>query len=137
RKAIVSFHTRHKLLILSHSEKHYRSMGKLVAETRALPLEVLFKEYEKQMMGALSLKSTIRKNANVLQHMMGYFKEHLTSDEKQEILEVISEYRSEFIPLIVPVTLMKHYTRKYKQAYLNEQVYLNPHPAELKLRNHV
>jgi uncharacterized protein YbgA (DUF1722 family)/uncharacterized protein YbbK (DUF523 family) len=137
RKTLVLFHTQHKLLILSHSEKHYRSMGRLVAEAKALPVEVLFREYEKELMEALSFKSTTRKNANVLQHMMGYFKRQLTTAEKQELLEVISEYRSGLIPLIVPVTLIRHYTRKYQQPYLLEQLYLNPHPVELKLRNHV
>jgi uncharacterized protein YbgA (DUF1722 family) len=70
-------------------------------------------------------------------HMMGYFKEQLSPDEKQEVLELIDLYRNEFIPLIVPVTLIKHFVRKYAQPYLREQVYLNPHPMELQLRNHV
>ncbi|OGP62932.1 MAG: hypothetical protein A2V65_12195, partial [Deltaproteobacteria bacterium RBG_13_49_15] len=120
RGALVSFHARHKLLILSHSEKYYRSMGKLVAEGKTISVQKLFEEYEKQLMEALSLKATERKNGNVLQHMMGYFKERLTSDEKQELLEVIAEYRSGFVPLVVPVTLIKHYTRKYDQPYLRE-----------------
>jgi uncharacterized protein YbgA (DUF1722 family) len=83
------------------------------------------------------LKTTPKKNANVLQHMMGYFKEQLSADEKQEMLEVIDHYRQEYIPLIVPITLIRHYVRKYDQPYLKEQVYLNPHPLELQLRNHV
>ena len=70
-------------------------------------------------------------------HMMGYFKEQLSSDEKQELLEIIDLYRREVLPLIVPITLINHYVRKYDQPYLKEQVYLNPHPIELKLRNHV
>jgi uncharacterized protein YbgA (DUF1722 family) len=70
-------------------------------------------------------------------HMMGYFREELSSDEKKELLEVIENYRREVLPLIVPVTLMNHYVRKYDQPYLKEQVYLNPHPLELQLRNHV
>ena len=77
-------------------------------------------------MEALFLKATPKKNSNVLLHMMGYFKEQLSSDEKQELLEVIDHYRQEYIPLIVPVTLISHYVRKYDQPYLKEQVYLNP-----------
>jgi uncharacterized protein YbgA (DUF1722 family) len=70
-------------------------------------------------------------------HMMGYFREELSPDEKKELLEVIETYRREVIPLIVPITLMNHYVRKYNQPYLKQQVYLNPHPLELQLRNHV
>jgi uncharacterized protein YbgA (DUF1722 family) len=88
-------------------------------------------------MEALQLKTTSKKNANVLMHMMGYFKERLSADEKQELLEVIDHYRQEYIPLIVPMTLINHYVRKYDQPYLKQQVYLNPHPLELQLRNHV
>jgi uncharacterized protein YbgA (DUF1722 family) len=69
--------------------------------------------------------------------MMGYFKEQLSSDEKQELLEVIDLHRQEYIPLIVPITLINHYVRKYDQPYLKQQVYLNPHPLELQLRSHV
>ena len=86
---------------------------------------------------ALSVKTTVKKNTNVLQHMMGYFKKELTADEKQELLEVIDGYLQGMVPLIVPVTLVKHHVRKYDQPYLKEQFYLNPHPVELKLRNHV
>jgi uncharacterized protein YbgA (DUF1722 family) len=88
-------------------------------------------------MESLYLKTSPKKNANVLQHMMGYFREQLSSDEKQELLEVIENYRQEYTPLIVPITLIQHYVRKYDQPYLKEQVYLHPHPSELQLRNHV
>jgi uncharacterized protein YbgA (DUF1722 family) len=134
---LVAFHTAHKLLVLSHSEKHYRQMGKLVAEGEKLTADDLFSRYEALLMGALSLKATAPKNTNVLQHMMGYFKKQLSPDEKQELLQAIGQYRQGIVPLIVPVTLIKHYTRKYRQAYLDGQIYLNPHPMELKLRNHV
>ena len=137
RGGVVDFHTKHKLLILSHSPKHYQAMGKLVARAKDPPLKELYSQYQTLLMEALKLKTTFKKNANVLMHMMGYFKEHLSSDEKRELLEVIDHYRKGHIPLIVPVTLINHYVRKYDQAYLKEQVYLNPHPLELQLRNHV
>lgn len=133
---IVEFHTRHKLLVLSHSEGHYRALGRLVARAGVLPPELLAKEYSQTLMQALRLKATARKNSNVLEHMLGYFKKDLSSDEKQELLEVITRYRGGMLPLIVPVTLMAHYVRKYGQPFLKDQVYLNPHPLELKLRNH-
>ena len=88
-------------------------------------------------MDALMLKATPKKNLNVLQHLMGYFKKQLSGDEKQELLEVFDAYRQEFVPLVVPITLVNHYVRKYDQSYLKAQTYLNPHPVELKLRTHV
>lgn len=135
--AVVEFHTRNKLLMLSHSQRHYRQMGKLVAEGKKHTVDVLYGRYESLLMETLRLKTTTKKHINVLQHMMGYFKKQLTSDEKQEILEIIDQYRRELIPLIVPITLFNHYVRKYEQPYLAQQTYLHPHPAELKLRNHV
>jgi uncharacterized protein YbgA (DUF1722 family)/uncharacterized protein YbbK (DUF523 family) len=134
---LVEFHTRNKLLILAHSPKHAGLMGKLVAEGKSLPITDLFSRYEKILMEALALKTTLKKNMNVLQHMMGYFKKQLTSDEKQELLEVYDQYYQGLVPLLVPLTLMNHYVRKYDQPYLKEQTFLNPHPVELKLRTHV
>jgi uncharacterized protein YbgA (DUF1722 family) len=137
RGTLVDFHTQQKLLILSHSPKHYQTMGKLVAQSKGIPLKSLYQQYQTILMEALKLKATPKKNANVLMHMMGYFKEQLSSDEKQELLEVIDLHRQEYIPLIVPITLINHYVRKYDQPYLKQQVYLNPHPLELQLRSHV
>ena len=135
RGALVDFHTRHKLLILSHSPDLYQRMGRLVARAPE-PLDKLYQDYRKLLVEALREKTTRKKNINVLQHMMGYFKNDLTADEKQEILEILDHYRNDSVPLIVPITLMNHYVRKYDQPYLKEQYYLNPHPIELKLRNH-
>lgn len=137
RGNVVDFHTKHKLLILSHGPKHYQIMGKFVAKAKEIPTKELYQQYQNILMEALQLKTTPKKNANVLMHMMGYFREQLSSDEKRELLEVIENYRQEYIPLIVPITLINHYVRKYDQPYLKQQVYLNPHPLELQLRNHV
>jgi len=134
---LIDFHTRNKLLLLSHSPKIYREMGKLVAGGKQLTTGKLYRQYETLFVKCLRLKTTIKKNINVLQHMMGFFKNQLTGDEKQELLEIMDNYRDEQVPLIVPVTLFNHYVRKYKQPYLKNQTYLNPHPIELKLRNHV
>jgi uncharacterized protein YbgA (DUF1722 family) len=111
-------------------------MGKLVAGGKSTPVNDLYETYETLLMEALKLKTTVKKNINVLQHIMGFFKNQLSKDEKQELLEVISQYRSEYVPLIVPLTLFNHYVRKYGQSYLAQQIYLNPHPVALKLRNH-
>jgi uncharacterized protein YbgA (DUF1722 family) len=134
---LVDFHTRNKLLILSHSQKHSRLMGKLVAAGKQMPMEELYAQYEASLMEALALKTTPKKNLNVLQHLMGYFKKQLSRDEKQELMEVFQQYRQEFVPLVVPITLINHFVRKYDQQYLKMQTYLNPHPVELKLRTHV
>jgi uncharacterized protein YbgA (DUF1722 family)/uncharacterized protein YbbK (DUF523 family) len=137
RGNLVDFHTRHKLLVLSHSPKHYQGMGKLVAAAKGFPLKDLYEKYQTLLMESLEVRTTPRKNTNVLMHIVGYFKDQLSADEKRELLEIIEDYRQEYIPLIVPVTLVNHYVRKYDQPYLKQQVYLNPHPLELQLRNHV
>jgi len=134
---LIDFHTHHKLLIMAHSPKHGSMMGKLVAAARQTPRDELFERYQTLLMEAVKLRATVKKNTNVLQHLMGYFKKVLTSDEKQELLEVIDQYHRGYVPLIVPITLIRHYVRKYDQPYLKLQVYLNPHPLELALRNHV
>lgn len=134
--ALVEFHTRHKYLLLAHSPEGYRRAGRLVARARELPVATLFADYQQLLMQALNQPATVRKHANVLQHMLGYFKKQLAADEKLELLEVIDAYRHGLVPLIVPMTLVGHYVRKYRQPYLAQQVYLNPHPLELKLRNH-
>jgi len=133
---LVAFHTRHKLLIMAHSVEHYRSLGRLVATARELPAEVLRLQYLAGLMEALRLTATVKKQSNVLAHVMGYFKRQLSADEKRELLEVLEAYARELLPLIVPVTLLNHYVRKFDEAYLADQWYLHPHPAELKLRNH-
>lgn len=135
--SLVDFHTRHKLLLLSHSQLHYREMGRLVARGRELSFADFLERYKNLLMKTLKLKTTLKKQINVLHHVLGYFKKDLSADEKQEVLEVIENYRQELVPLIVPITLLNHYVRKYDQAYLKQQVYLNPHPKELKLLNHV
>jgi uncharacterized protein YbgA (DUF1722 family)/uncharacterized protein YbbK (DUF523 family) len=136
-KALIAFHTRNKLLLLAHSPQHHRQMGKLVAAGKELPLRELYVRYQDIFLDALRLKTTNKKHTNVLMHMLGYFKEQLSAAEKQEMLELIEQYRLESLPLVVPMTMMSHYVRKYDETYLKEQTYLQPHPAELNLRNHV
>jgi uncharacterized protein YbgA (DUF1722 family)/uncharacterized protein YbbK (DUF523 family) len=134
---LVDFHTRNKLLLLSHSQKHYRLMGKWVAEGKNHSPGQRNERYLQLLMEALGLKTTVKKNLNVLMHLMGYFKNQLSSDEKQELLEIFDQYRQGLTPLVVPITLINHYVRKYDQPFLKKQSYLNPHPVELKLRTHV
>jgi uncharacterized protein YbbK (DUF523 family)/uncharacterized protein YbgA (DUF1722 family) len=112
-----SFHTDHKLLLLSHDRKRYSEMGRLVAAAKELTPSDLYDQYRNLLMEALSAKPTVKKSADVLLHMMGHFKKVLSADEKQELLEVITRYREKLIPLIVPVTLIGHYVRKYRVSY--------------------
>jgi uncharacterized protein YbgA (DUF1722 family) len=137
RGALVDFHTRHKLLLRAHSPEHMRQLGKLVARAADLPLPELREAYQKLLLEALSKKTTTKKNTDVLYHLMGYFKGDLSADEKQELREIIDLYHRGLVPLVVPVTLINHYVRKYDEPYLKGQWYLNPHPIELQLRNHV
>ena len=134
---LVDFHTREKLLFMAHSPKHYREMGRLVADGKKKNVSDLYDRYEGMLTEALGLRATVSKHTNVLMHVMGYFKKQLSGDEKQEVLELIGNYRSGHLPLIVPVTLLNHFVRKYSQPYLSVQTYLNPHPLDLQLRNHV
>jgi len=133
---LVDFHTRHKLLLMAHSPVHYRSMGVLVAKSHELPLAELQKEYLLQLMTATRKAATPARHQNVLLHILGYFKKDLTVSEKAELVELIDQYKAGLVPLIVPVTMLNHYVRKYNKDYLAGQYYLNPHPLELKLRNH-
>ena len=133
----VKFHTQHKFLLLAHSRKHYDDLGALVAHSKTIKPSELKKKYGELFMEALTSKSTPKKNTDVLLHMMGFLKKLLTKIEKEDILSTIEDYRSEILPLIVPVTLIRHQVKKHNIEYLHDQVYLNPHPKELMLLNHV
>ncbi len=134
--ALIDFHARHKLLIMSHSPEAAREMGRLVATAKTMPADALYDAYLGLLMRAMAHMATKAKHANVLQHIQGYFKKRLTGDEKAECGEVIEAFRLGITPLIVPVTLLNHYVRKYGEPYLAGQFYLRPHPLELRLRNH-
>jgi uncharacterized protein YbgA (DUF1722 family)/uncharacterized protein YbbK (DUF523 family) len=134
---LVAFHTHLKLLILSHSPKHYSTLGKLVAQAKKYKPDLLYSEYISILMDGLRLLATTKKNTNVLLHIAGYFKKQLSPEDKRELLEVIDQYHKGHIPLIAPIVLINHYVRKFDESYLKMQFYLNPHPVELMLRNHV
>lgn len=112
-------------------------MGKLVATGKLLNRDELKSRYSSLFMKALACKSTPKKNTDVLMHMMGFFKKIISRGEKKDILNAIENYRKGLLPLIVPVTLIRHQVKKYNIEYLLDQIYLNPHPEELMLRNHV
>ena len=133
---LVGFHTAQKFAILAHSPAHYARLGRLVASAGALT-RALLDEYAQLLMEALAVLATRTRHVNVLQHLAGFFKTRLHKDERAELVEIIAEYRQGLVPLVVPITLIRHHARRLAIAYLRDQVYLNPHPKELMLRNHV
>ena len=134
---LVAFHTVHKYLLLAHSQRHYRELGRLVANAKHHPVRELARTYGHLFMEALAVKTTIRKHVNVLQHLAGHFKNALNAKARTELHRVLSDYHNGFVPLSVPVALIGHYVRILDVPYVRDQVYLAPHPKELTLRNHV
>jgi len=137
RQAVIQFHTIHKYLLMAHSPQYYQVLGRLVGQAERYRPKELARRYGELFMTALAVKATVRKHVNVLQHILGYFKGQLTAREKAELLGVIGDYHRGLTPLIVPLTLIKHYVQQFEVHYIRDQVYLNPHPKELMLRNHV
>jgi len=137
RGEVVAFHTAHKYLLMAHSPTHYKELGSLVAAIKRTPVAEFREQYGRLFMEGLALHATVKKNVNVLMHMLGYFKDHLDAGDKRYLLGVIDDYHRELVPLVVPVTLLKRLVEKYNEEYLAGQVYLSPHPKELMLRNHV
>jgi uncharacterized protein YbgA (DUF1722 family)/uncharacterized protein YbbK (DUF523 family) len=134
---LVAFHTSHKLVLLAHSPQAFQQLGRLVAASKALPRGELRERYEREFMAALTKPATRGRHTNVLQHMVGYFRDQLDDVLRRELLDCIEDYRRSLVPLIVPITLITHHVRRVNVEYLKGQVYLNPHPKELALRNHV
>lgn len=134
---LVAFHTHEKLLLLAHEPKGYTALGRLVASAKGRPRPVLAAEYERQFMSSLAKIATVKKHCNVLQHMAGYFKREAPLEDRQELEGLIEDYRAGLVPLVVPLTLIRHFVRRCGSPYLAGQTYLEPSPKELMLRNHV
>jgi uncharacterized protein YbgA (DUF1722 family)/uncharacterized protein YbbK (DUF523 family) len=134
---LVAFHTAHKLQLLSHSAEDARRLGRLVAGARALSRAELAAAYGSGLMSALTRLATTRKHANVLEHAAGHLKRRLDPESRAELAVLIRDYRMGLVPLIVPTTLIRHHVRRLGITYLDGQTYLEPHPKELMLRNHV
>lgn len=132
---LVDFHARHKFNVLAHDEVAYRRLGRLVADAGTDKFASISQSYIDILMAALKKPASKKKHTNVLMHVMGYIKPHLDSDDKKELLEVFENYRLGQLPLIVPITLLKHYLRRFPQPYIEQQYYMNPYPEELMLRN--
>ena len=135
--AMIQFHTRHKYLLLSHSRKHYERLGRLVAHARSYTPEDLAVRYGHDFLEALAIKATVRKHANVLQHIVGHLKKILSASQRVELMGVIEDYRNRLVPLVAPLVLLKHFIENYHVTYLKDQVYLDPYPKEFMLRSNV
>jgi uncharacterized protein YbgA (DUF1722 family) len=134
---LVAFHAAHKFAILAHSPRHYADLGRHVAGAGRTLTRAKLDEYGARLMEALAVRATRQRHVNVPQHLAGFFKRELPPEERAELAQVIEEYGRELVPLVVPITLVRHHVRRFGVAYLADQVYLRPHPKELMLRNHV
>jgi len=136
-KDLVAFHTAHKMALLAHSTVAYQQLGRLVASATALSRAELRRRYEDLFMRTLARPATPARHTNVLMHMAGHLKKLLTPDARRELADTINEYHQGLVPLVVPLTLLRHHVRAHGVMYLAGQTYLDPHPRELMLRNHV
>jgi uncharacterized protein YbgA (DUF1722 family)/uncharacterized protein YbbK (DUF523 family) len=135
--ALVRFHTAHKLQLLAHSRQGYTELGRLVAAAAARPRSELARDYQRVFMATLSRTATPGRQADVMTHMLGHLKKLIDAPDRDELLAAIDDHRRGLVPLIVPITLIRHHVRRHGVTYLRDQVYLDPHPRELGLRNHV
>ncbi len=132
---LMEFHQRHKFILLAHDEEEYRKLGPLIAGVTKANLQQIADEYLARVMTCLKSRASRKRHSNVLMHVMGFLKNKIDSDDKQELLEILDSYRNGRVPLIVPVTLMRHHLRRFPDEYISSQYYMSPYPEELMLRN--
>ncbi|TXH66753.1 MAG: DUF1722 domain-containing protein [Thiothrix sp.] len=135
--ALIEFHSDHKYLIMAHDQNSLRELGQLVAQAGTTDLVSLQAEYIQKLMQALSKKASRGQQGNVLAHLMGYLTDYLEREDRAELVETIQQYQQGYLPLIVPITLLKHHFRKHPHPYVRRQYYLKPHPSELMLLNSI
>jgi uncharacterized protein YbgA (DUF1722 family)/uncharacterized protein YbbK (DUF523 family) len=135
KKALLDFHTRHKLLVMAHSPAAYRELGRLLARLDNADLDALADRYIRRVMEELKAQASRKRHVNVLQHVLGYLRKHVDAANRADLVDVIDDYRRGVVPLVVPMTLLRHHFRRNPNTYISEQVYMEPHPRELMLRN--
>ncbi len=136
RHRLLAFHARYKYLLMAHSPAHYKSLGNLLGGmAKGEDLDALGSGYFSALMSGLKKCATRGTHTNVLQHISGYLKQAISADDKQEMQTVIGQYRQGIVPLVVPLTLLKHHFRLHPDRYIAQQAYLQPHPENLSLRN--
>lgn len=138
RAGLTRFHERHKFLLMARNQAGMRRLGRLLGSAgREVPAADLAREYLQGMTAVLSRPATRRGHTNVLQHLAGFVSDGLDRGDREELTRTIDGYRRGLLPLIVPITLLRHHVRRQGVAYLGDQFYLEPHPYELMLLNHV
>ena len=135
--SLMEFHKRHKLMLLAHDEVVYRKLGPMIASVNKDNLDDIADIYIARMMHSLTQRSTRKRHTNVLMHIFGFLKNKLGSEVKAEILDILDRYRQGFVPLVVPMTMIRHYLKQYPHSYMDSQYYLEPYPDDLMLRNEV
>ncbi|MFP2514191.1 YbgA family protein [Buttiauxella agrestis] len=135
RRALLDFHSRYKLQLLAHHQPGYREIGPFVASLHEWEnLESFFVEYRAKLMAILKTPASRKNHTNVLMHIQGYFRNQLNSRQRGELRDVILHYRDGLLPLLAPLTLLKHYLSDYPDRYLETQNYFSPYPDNLCLR---
>jgi len=133
--ALTDFHARHKLILYSHNQELGRELGRELAAAHREPVEDYAPRYLEQLMHILRISAKRSNHVNVLEHIRGYLKRDLDRGDKQELSDSIENYRRGLLPLIVPITLLRHHFRKYPNDYIDRSYYMQPHPDELMLLN--
>ena len=133
RGRLVEFHSRYKYLLMAHSVPHYEQAGRLLSNLKE-DLAGKARAYLSVLMTGLANPAGRRNHANVLSHLQGYFKRALDGPARQELETLVHGYRRGELPLLAPLTLIKHHLREHPDEYLANQVYLDPHPGYLGLR---
>ncbi|MEN8158832.1 MAG: DUF523 and DUF1722 domain-containing protein [Myxococcota bacterium] len=134
---LVAFHTAHELQLMAHSPEATRRLGRLVANAKRMERKGLRARYARELMEALAVHATRRRHVNVLQHCLGYLRGRLDAPARRALGAQVADYRAGLVPLVVPITLIRHTVERLGIEHLAGQVYLEPHPRELMLRNHV
>ena len=135
RRVLTEFHSRYKYQLIAHNPLQYKALGKLLGNMAQSDPAELGPRYFSELMAALKKCATRGTHSNVLQHITGYLKQAISAEDKQEMVHVIGQYRLGIVPLVVPLTLLKHHFRQHPDPYIAQQVYLQPHPENLSLRN--
>lgn len=136
-KKIIEFYSRYKYQVMAHHVPSYFLIGKFLANLSNKDINDIAKEFIGLLMTALGHPATRKGNTNALMHLRGYLKLHITSQEKQELGHLIESYTKGLVPLVVPLTLLKHHLMTLDNPYLKQQTFWSPYPDELGLRNHV
>jgi uncharacterized protein YbgA (DUF1722 family) len=132
---LTAFHAQYKYVLLSHDQERTRNLGSRLANAAKEPIDEVLQWYFTELMTILEIKATRKNHVNVLQHLQGFLKNDIDKEYKKELTETIENYRLGLLPLIVPVTLLRHHFRRHPKPFVEQSKYLAPHPSELMLLN--